>query len=71
MDESTETWCSVCVYHPPNLPREAYAAADWQELQSRHCAYDCLPGSADCLAWRKTSCSLVDLEALKARNRGQ
>jgi len=60
-DPETEALCSGCVYWPPNLPRNAYAEADWQELQAMACSYDCTPGGEACLAARKTSCSLVDL----------
>lgn len=56
--------CFGCVYYPPNLPRQAYALEDWEMLQARQCSFECLPGEADCLATRKTSCSLVDLGAL-------
>ncbi len=57
--------CQVCVYYPPNLPREAYSEEDWAMLQSRHCSFSHIPGSDDCHASRKTSCSLVDMERLK------
>lgn len=53
--------CFGCVYYPPNLPRQAYALEDWSMLQARQCAFEHAPGAADCLATRKTSCSLVDL----------
>ncbi len=53
--------CRGCVYFPPNLPRMAYAQQDWDLLQARSCSFDHQPGTADCLASRKTSCSLVDL----------
>ena len=68
-DDGIQTWCSGCVYHPPNLPRSAYDETAWQELQDKTCAYDCAPGGAQCLTWRKTSCSLVDLERLKTERR--
>lgn len=67
MDELIEQWCAGCVYYPPNLPRSAYDEASWQELQAKQCAYDCRPGGDQCRIWRKTSCSLVDLERLKGR----
>ena len=59
--------CAGCVYHPPNLPRDAYPAADWAMLQTRQCSFDHVANSADCLATRKTSCSLVDMERLRAK----
>lgn len=59
--------CGGCVYWPPNLPRHAYAEDDWAMLQARPCAFEHVPGSTDCLANRKTSCSLVDLRAMGAR----
>jgi len=59
--------CAGCVYYPPNLPRQAYADDDWTMLQARTCAFEHEPGSPDCLASRKTSCSLVDLRAMGAR----
>ena len=64
MDEPIETWCAGCVYYPPNLPRSAYAETDWLALQSQNCAYECTPGDTSCRTWRKTSCSLVDLQSL-------
>ena len=60
----TEEYCPGCVYYPPNLPRNAYSEYDWAMLQSRACSFEYPPGSDDCLASRKTSCSLVDLAAL-------
>ncbi|MDP2170524.1 MAG: hypothetical protein Q8J96_08890 [Rhodocyclaceae bacterium] len=54
--------CGGCVYFPPNLPRMAYAQQDWDLLQARSCSFEHLPGTADCLENRKTSCSLVDLD---------
>lgn len=57
----TEALCAGCVYYPPNLPRHAYAAVDWQALQAMDCSYECRPGSEACLAARKTACALVDL----------
>lgn len=60
--------CWGCVYYPPNLPRDAYADADWAMLQSRHCSFEHTPGSVECLASRKTSCSLVDVERLRQKS---
>lgn len=57
--------CFGCVYHPPNLPVHAYSATDWAMLQARACAFEHTPGTEDCLASRKTSCSLVDLNAAR------
>lgn len=34
-------------------------------LQSLHCSYKHVPDSAECMASRKTSCSLVDLEHIR------
>ena len=63
----TETLCPGCVYYPPNLPAHAYAGEDWDALQAKTCAYDCVPGSSCCETYRKTSCSIVDMEQLKQR----
>lgn len=63
-EEEADSLCWGCVYYPPNLPRHAYAEADWQMLQSLSCAFEYQPGSADCLGSRKTSCSLLDLETM-------
>ncbi len=63
--QAIEEYCLGCVYHPPNLPRQAYPEADWAMLQARSCAFEYAAGSADCLATRKTSCSLVDLAATR------
>lgn len=60
-----EALCSGCVYYPPNLPPNAYSLEDWVVLQARSCSFEQKPGDTDCLATRKTSCSLVNLEALK------
>ena len=57
--------CFGCVYYPPNLPPHAYAEDDWAMLQSRSCAFEHAAGTPDCLATRKTSCSLVDLDAMQ------
>jgi hypothetical protein len=61
LDQAIEVPCAACVYHPPNLPPQAYSGDDWAMLQARTCAFEHAPGSDDCLASRKTSCSLVDL----------
>jgi hypothetical protein len=68
-DSDTEEHCFGCVYHPPNLPRHAYSEADWVMLQARVCAFEHAPGTQDCLDTRKTSCSLVDLETVRALRR--
>lgn len=59
--------CVGCVYFPPNLPRRSYAAEDWDMLQQRACSFEHVPGSAECMGSRKTSCSLVDLTLLGQR----
>lgn len=66
-ENSAEELCFGCVYYPPNLPPNAYTPEDWEMLQARPCSFEHKPGDTDCLATRKTSCSLVDLEALKHR----
>lgn len=53
--------CGGCLYYPPNLPKNAYSVEDWAMLQARHCSFLHVPGSAECLDIRKTSCSLADL----------
>jgi hypothetical protein len=58
--------CFGCVYFPPNLPRQGYAAEDWDMLQQRTCSFEHQPGDTACQATRKTSCSLVDLSAFNA-----
>lgn len=60
--------CLGCVYYPPNLPPQAYAPEDWNMLQAQQCSFEYVPGDADCLANRKTSCSLVDLNRLAGRS---
>ena len=55
-------FCFGCVYFPPNLPRQAYALEDWEILQAWQCSFEYTPGTGDCMATRKTSCSLVDLD---------
>ncbi len=67
---AVETYCFGCVYHPPNLPSHAYATADWAMLKARACAFEHVPGTDDCLACRKTSCSLVDLDAVRQASAG-
>ena len=57
----TEQYCFGCVLYPPNLPPYAYAETDWAVLQGLPCSLEHAPGTADCLASRKTSCSLVEL----------
>ncbi len=61
----SEELCGGCVYHPPNLPRRAYAPEDWAMLQVRQCSFEYRPGDGDCAATRKTSCSLVDLDSFR------
>lgn len=63
----TEEYCSGCVNYPPNLPRCAYSEVDWAMLQARTYSFERTPGTDDCLASRKTSCSLVDLAATQIR----
>jgi hypothetical protein len=53
--------CTSCVYFPPNLPEGKYPSEDWLELQKKQCSFDFIPGTNECQATRKTSCSLVDL----------
>lgn len=64
-ESAVETHCAGCVYHPPNLPPDAYPPEDWAMLQTRICAFEHTPGSPDCLETRKTHCSLVDLDATR------
>lgn len=58
--------CLGCVYFPPNLPRQIYANEDWDMLQRRSCSFENHPGDEGCQAWRKTSCSLIDLNTFDA-----
>ena len=58
--------CFGCVYYPPNLPRQSYAAEDWTMLQQRACSFEHTPGDEGCQVTRKTSCSLVDLSSFNA-----
>jgi len=62
--QNREEHCLGCVYYPPNLPLNAYAAEDYRMLQQKNCSFDLEPGDQDCMETRKTSCSLVDLENL-------
>ena len=55
--------CVGCVYYPPNLPPNAYPPEDYNMLRAKSCSFDFLPGDEHCVETRKTSCSLVDLEA--------
>ena len=64
-ESAVETHCAGCVYHPPNLPPDAYPPEDWAMLQTRICAFEHTPGSPDCLETRKTHCSLDDLDATR------
>ncbi len=57
----TEQYCFGCVLYPPNLPPYAYAEADWAVLQYMTCSLEHSPGTEECKASRKTSCSLVEL----------
>ena len=54
--------CAGCVFHPPNLPAEAYPVEDYAMLMRKRCSFDFRPGDEDCRQTRKTSCSLLDLE---------
>ena len=51
------------VYYPPNLPAHAYPEEDWKMLQERSCSYDFTPDDSGCRQTRKSSCSIVDLNA--------
>lgn len=51
--------CCGCVFFPPNLPSNAYAPDDWAMLQELDCSFAHVPGGADCLTSRKTSCAIV------------
>lgn len=57
--------CAGCVYHPPNLPADAYPEEDYRMLQRKDCSFDFQPKDDNCTITRKTSCSLVDMENLK------
>lgn len=63
--KAPEDLCFGCVLFPPNLPRRMYAVEDWNMLQARSCSFEHLPGDEGCLASRKTSCELVDLQERK------
>ena len=60
--ESVDSYCTGCVYYPPNLPETAYAPDDYRMLQARTCAFDFRPADSECAVTRKTSCALVDLQ---------
>lgn len=63
--------CSMCVYFPENLPEVAYSREDYLMLQEKECSYDYIAGSESCIATRKTSCSVVDMENLmKQKHKG-
>lgn len=64
-DSNPAEHCFGCVYYPPNLPPHAYSEDDWAMLQLRSCSLEHAPGTPDCLASRKTSCGVVDLEAMQ------
>lgn len=63
MKSSVNELCQSCVYLPQNLPATAYSEEDYCMLQEKQCAYDLLPGSGECALARKTSCTIVDLQA--------
>lgn len=66
-----EDLCSMCVYFPVNLPEIAYSREDYLMLQKKECSYDFNAGSEGCIATRKTSCSVVDMENLMMqKNKG-
>lgn len=67
---TTEGPGSGCVYYPPNLPSHAYSGADRGMLQARACEFEHTPGTADCLASRKTRCSPDDLVATRPLRSG-
>lgn len=61
-EENPDELCSACVFYPPNLPAYAYAEEDLKLLLAMACSLEHIPGSEGCLASRKTSCSLIDLQ---------
>jgi hypothetical protein len=64
--QTINEYCAGCVYYPPNLPAHAYPEQDYEMLQQKSCSFDYLPEDENCQITRKTSCSLVDLDRLKA-----
>jgi len=67
--QTADEHCFGCVYYPPNLPSHAYSPEDFAMLQEKSCSFDFLPADENCKQTRKTSCSLVDLDNLKANVR--
>lgn len=70
--KTKEELCSMCVYLPENLPAFAYSSEDYAMLKEKDCSYDFIAGSIQCMATRKTSCSVVDMENLmKQKKKGE
>lgn len=57
---SNDEHCVSCVYHPPNLPANAYSEEDYQMLREKRCSFDYQPMDENCCMTRKTSCPLVN-----------
>ena len=60
--DKSDDLCGGCVYHPPNLPAQAYREEDWLMLQAKSCSFDLDAGNDKCLQTRRTSCSIINLE---------
>lgn len=59
--------CKTCVYWVENLPREAYPEEEWEVLKSMRCSIDAKPGDKLCRDFRKSSCSIVNLNGGKKK----
>ena len=54
--------CKSCVYYFKNLPKSAYPEEEWKVIEELQCSIDAKPGDDLCKIFRKSSCSLVNLE---------
>ncbi len=59
--------CKTCVYWVKNLPEEMYPKEEWEVLKKMICSIDAKPGDELCRAFRKSSCSIIDLKGGKER----
>ncbi len=54
--------CRSCVYYVKNLPKELYPEDEWEKLERLECSIEASPGDEICNTFRKSSCSLIDLD---------
>ncbi len=56
------TRCKTCVYYFKNLPKEVYPEEEWKVIEELECSIDAEPDDDLCKVFRKSSCSIVNLE---------